>query len=71
MTSLNKFKAFITIALSLFFKLANEKICYRAKSLIELRKDEFSNIAVSPSGKYISAIMRTDDRNTLVILDRK
>ena len=71
MTSLNKFKAFITIALSLFFTVANASLPSGAKSLIELRKDEFSNIAVSPSGKYISAIMRTDDRNTLVILDRK
>ena len=59
------------VGVLLFFTIANASLPSGAKSLIELRKDEFSNIEVSPSGKYISTIMRTDDRNTLVILDRK
>ncbi|MDG1310941.1 MAG: prolyl oligopeptidase family serine peptidase [Porticoccaceae bacterium] len=32
---------------------------------------EFSNVSVSPSGKYISAVMQQDERATLVILNRK
>ena len=51
MTSLNKFKAFITIALSLFFTVANASLPSGAKSLIELRKDEFSNIEVGPGSQ--------------------
>ena len=42
-----------------------------AQMILDLRRSEFSQIAVSPSGKYISAMLRRDDRNTLVILDRK
>jgi dipeptidyl aminopeptidase/acylaminoacyl peptidase len=39
--------------------------------ILDLRRSEFSQVEVSPSGNYISAILRRDDRNTLVILDRK
>ena len=42
-----------------------------AQMILDLRRSEFSQVEVSPSGKYISAILRRDDRNTLVILDRK
>ena len=42
-----------------------------AQMILDLRRSEFSQIEVSPSGKYISAMLRQDDRNTLVILDRK
>ena len=42
-----------------------------AQMILDLRRSEFSQIEVSPSGKYISAMLRRDDRNTLVILDRK
>ena len=42
-----------------------------AQLILDLDKSEFSQVEVSPSGKYISAILRRDDRNTLVILDRK
>lgn len=42
-----------------------------AKTILELRRSEFSNVEISPSGKYISTILRRDDRNTLVILDRE
>jgi hypothetical protein len=31
---------------------------------------EFRNVSVSPSGKYISLIMKEDERGTLVILNR-
>ena len=40
------------------------------ESIVGLWKPEFSNLTVSPSGKYISTIMRKHDRNTLVIMDR-
>ena len=40
------------------------------ESIVGLWKPEFSNISVSPSGKYISTIIRQDDRNKLVIMDR-
>ena len=39
--------------------------------ILDLNENEFSQIEVSPSGKYISTMLRRDDRNTLVILDRK
>jgi len=39
--------------------------------ILDLRRSEFSQVEVSPSGKYISAMLRRADRNTLVILDRK
>ena len=42
-----------------------------AQMILDLRRSEFSQVEVSPSGKYISAMLRRDDRNTLVILDRK
>lgn len=42
-----------------------------AQMILDLRRSEFSQVEVSPSGKYISAVLRRDDRNTLVILDRK
>ena len=42
-----------------------------AQMILDLRRSEFSQVEVSPSGNYISAILRRDDRNTLVILDRK
>jgi dipeptidyl aminopeptidase/acylaminoacyl peptidase len=42
-----------------------------AQLIIDLEKPEFSQIEVSPSGKYISAMLRRDDRNTLIVLDRK
>jgi len=49
---------------------AMAKLPGAGESIIELWKNEFSNLTVSPSGKYISAILRRDDRNTLVIMDR-
>jgi hypothetical protein len=42
-----------------------------AQMILDLRRSEFSQVEVSPSGKYISAILRRDDRNTLIVLDRK
>ncbi len=42
-----------------------------AQLILDLEKPEFSQIEVSPSGKYISAMLRQDDRNTLIVLDRK
>ena len=42
-----------------------------AQMILDLRRSEFSQVEVSPSGKYISTMLRRDDRNTLVILDRK
>ena len=42
-----------------------------AQIILDAKRSEFSQVEVSPSGKYISAMLRRDDRNTLVILDRK
>jgi dipeptidyl aminopeptidase/acylaminoacyl peptidase len=42
-----------------------------AQMILDLRRSEFSQVEVSPSGKYISAMLRRDDRNTLIVLDRK
>lgn len=39
-------------------------------TILELARSEFSNLSVSPSGKYISTVLRRDNRNTLVIMDR-
>ena len=42
-----------------------------AEIILDGLRPEFSNTAISPSGKYISTILRRDNRNTLIILDRK
>ena len=36
-----------------------------------LKRAEYSNVNISPSGQYISLINRVDDRNTLIVLDRE
>lgn len=36
-----------------------------------LKRAEYRNVNVSPSGQYISLINRVDDRNTLIVLDRE
>jgi len=36
-----------------------------------LKRGEYRNVNVSPSGQYISLINRVDDRNTLIVLDRE
>ena len=36
-----------------------------------LKRAEYTNISVSPSGQFISLINRVDDRNTLIVLDRE
>ena len=58
------------IGLMLVTLPAIAKLPGAGESILELWKNEFSNLTVSPSGKYISAILRRDDRNTLVIMDR-
>ncbi len=63
--------AMLTVASFLLSPVAEAGIPEDAKTILELRRSEFSNVEISPSGKYISAILRRDDRNTLVILDRE
>lgn len=36
-----------------------------------LKGSEFRNVTVSPTGKYLSLVMKQDDRGTLIFLDRK
>ena len=50
---------------------AAKKLPGEIDTLVDLRKSEFFNVSISPSGKYVSVIIRRDDRNTLVVLDRK
>ncbi|MCS5594828.1 MAG: prolyl oligopeptidase family serine peptidase [Porticoccaceae bacterium] len=60
----------LLIGLMLVASTALAKLPGEGQSILELRRSEFSNLSVSPSGKYISIVMRRDDRNTLVIMDR-
>ena len=48
-----------------------KKLPGEIETLVDLRRSEFKNVDISPSGKYLSTIIRRDDRNTLVVLDRK
>ena len=59
------------LVITLIAPSAAAKLPDDAQMILDLRRDEFSQVEVSPSGKYISAMLRRDDRNTLVILDRK
>ena len=59
------------LVITLIAPSAAAKLPDDAQMILDLRRSEFSQVEVSPSGKYISAMLRRDDRNTLVILDRK
>jgi dipeptidyl aminopeptidase/acylaminoacyl peptidase len=62
-------------AIALFIALFSSSVLAAlppaAQTILEGLRPEFSSTQVSPSGKYISTILRRDNRNTLVILDRK
>jgi dipeptidyl aminopeptidase/acylaminoacyl peptidase len=60
----------ILLGLILVASPAIAKLPGAGDTILELRRAEFGNLTVSPSGKYISTILRRDDRNTLVIMDR-
>ena len=70
MKKLSQKAIFVFLAITLGFSINLQAgLPGAGETLLELRKSEFSSVAVSPSGKYISTIIRRDDRNTLVILD--
>ena len=59
------------LVITLIAPSAAAKLPDGAQIILDAKRSEFSQVEVSPSGKYISAMLRRDDRNTLVILDRK
>ena len=61
----------IALFIALFSSSVLTAIPPAAQTILEGLRPEFSSTQVSPSGKYISTILRRDNRNTLVILDRK
>lgn len=60
----------IFIGLILISSSSIAKLPGDGESVLALWKNEFSNLTISPSGKYISTILRSDDRNKLVVMDR-
>ena len=59
------------LVITLIAPSAAAKLPDGAQIILDAKRSEFSQVEVSPSGKYISAMLRRDDRNTLLILDRK
>ncbi len=59
------------LVITLIAPSAAAKLPDGAQIILDAKRSEFSQVEVSPSGKYISAMLRRGDRNTLVILDRK
>ena len=67
----NKLSVLKGMVLSLTLAVTNVNGALPKSVSTLLDRAEFTNARVSPTGEYISVVMKKNDRRTLIVLDRK